>query len=643
MISRTLALVVSLLALPKLAAADPVASHAPMRPLPVASDRPLAAGPAFYVDPVRGDDAGNGSAAKPWKTIAAAVKKLRPGDTLYLHGGTYFESVTIALAGTERAPITIRAVPGELPIVDGGLREFEEAPRAAWEPVAGGAPGEFRSVHEFPAIRKDSDRGRGVWVLGNFADSMIPLHGYRFDVDLRTDNQVWNVPGNVTPGQGIYVGPGVWFDWQTHRIHVRLAHTSLAALPDNYAGETDPRKLALVIGVDRSALRLDKASYVRIQDLVLRGSAVRTVEIADSDHIEFDGVTIYGGSPAMWVGSTHHLRMVRSALRGNAAPWSSRASMKYRGNSPYVFIAGSQGPQSHDWELAYDEFTDGHDGLVIDSLKTLLFHHNRVDNFNDDGIYLTLPPRASVPDGVRLYENVLSRIYTTLAFSEAEDGSTSNTIGSGVYVYRNVFDLRDGTYTWIPKDAAGAATISASRLCGDHGSPTWEPLFFYHNTVITAGNAWRDYYGAQMVMGTKDTRRRLFNNIFVQIEGNPGLVVPRPNDDVMADGNLLWGLKVGSGFHGDFFAPRKAKPGAAGFGAGDLYADPRFVHLVAGDPVLDVRPRGGGGVDAGVVIPVEWPDSLHPVDRGKPDIGALSLGAPMLQVGPAAAPGAERR
>ena len=286
MTSRTLVLVLCLLACRSLAVAGGVASHASMRALPVASSRPLAAGPAYYVDPVRGDAAGDGSAKKPWKTIEAAVKRLKAGDTLYLRGGTYFESVTVALAGTAAAPITIRSAPGELAIIDGGLREFEEAPKAAWEPVADGAPGEFRSVHAFPAIRKDSDGGRGVWVLGNFADSMVPLHGYRFDVDLRTDNQVWNVPGNATPGQGIYVGPGVWFDWQTHRIHVRLAHTSLAGQPDNYVGETDPRKLALVIGVDRSALQLDKAAYVRVQDLVLRGSAARTLEIAGASHIE---------------------------------------------------------------------------------------------------------------------------------------------------------------------------------------------------------------------------------------------------------------------------------------------------------------------------------------------------------------------
>lgn len=635
MTMHRVALLLCLFAVPSMASATPE-SHAPMRPLPVASDRPPATGPVYHVDPVRGDAAGDGSEKRPWKTLEAAVKQLKPRDTLYLHGGTYFESVTIALAGTPKAPITIRSAPGEVAIIDGGLREFEESPGAAWEPVKGGAPGEFRSVHEFAAIRKDSDAGRGVWVTGNFVDSMVPLHGYRFAEDLRSDNPTWTLPVNVEAGPGIYLGPGLWLDWQTHRIHVRLAHTK-AAQPDNYAGETDPRKLALVIGVDRSPLRLDKAQYVTLQDLVLRGSATRTLEITGASHIELDGVTIYGGSPAVFVAATDHLRIFRSAVRGIAAPWSSRASMKYRGNSPYVFIASSKGPQSQDWEIAYSEFTDGHDGLVLDSVKRLRFHHNRVDNFNDDGIYLTLAPRAAVPEGIEIFENVISRAYTTLSFSEAED-HTPNAVGPGVYLYRNVFDLRDGTYTWIAKEASGTATISPSRLCGDHGTPTWEPLFFYQNTVIAAGNAWRDYYAAQLVMGTKGTKRRLFNNIFLQIEGKPGLVVPSPGDDLAADGNLLWGLKAGPGFQGDFFAARKSKPLPPDFGAHDVFADPKLTRMAA-DGALDARPLpGSGAIDAGVKLPADWPDSLRVADKGKPDIGALPQGAPMLRVGPAAAP-----
>jgi len=688
------------------AEADRPASHAAMRALPVASDRQAATGPVLHVDPARGDDAGDGSVKRPWKTLEAAAKRLRPGDTLYLHGGTYFEHATLAVVGTAKAPITIRSAPGELAILDGGLRELEEAAATAWEPVKGGAPGEFRSVHPVPATPAPAvapgassaetsanlelrEAGHAVAVRGNFADSMVPLHAYRFAIDLRSTNQLWSGPGNTAPASGLYLGPGLWLDEETRRIHLRLTHTELAGQPDNYAGETDPRKLALVIGVERSALRIANAAYLRLEDVVVRGSAARTVEIADSHDVELDGVTIYGGAPALWVGSTHHLRVIRSALRGTAAPWSSRASMKYRSDAPYLMIADSGRPsrpnrgtppgadpsqpvpsasqpasdprgraangsgtaasgpagaanhrvQSHDWELAYDEFTDGHDGVVIDSVKGLRFHHNLVDNFNDDGLYLTLPPRAWLPEDVQLYENVITRVYTALAFAEGDRAAAPNAIGPGVYIFRNLFDLRDGTYTWIPRDAGGAAIISASRMCGDHGTPVWEPLFFYHNTVINPGPAFRDYYGEQLVMGTKGTRRRLFNNLFIQVEGNPGLNVPGIADDLQADGNLMWGLRAGPSTQGQFFSKRTGQPGPAGFGEHDIYGDPQLVHLVDGDRALDIRPRGPGGVvDAGVKLPADWPDTLRAADQGLPDIGALPLGAPMLRVGPAAAP-----
>jgi hypothetical protein len=71
--------------------------------------------------------------------------------------------------------------------------------------------------------------------------------------------------------------------------------------------------------------------------------------------------------------------------------------------------------------------------------------------------------------------------------------------------------------------------------------------------VINPGPAFRDYYGEQMVMGTKGTKRRLFNNVFVQVDGNPGLNVPGPSDDVQADGNLMWGLRTGRAVQGNFF------------------------------------------------------------------------------------------
>ena len=594
------------------------------RSLPKPADRATARGPARYADATRGNDGNDGSEAKPWRTLDAAAKHLRPGDTLYLRGGTYFETATLSVAGAAAAPITIRSMPHELAIIDGGLREFEDVPASAWEPAPGGAPGEMQSTKSYTELVKPTGDDRSVWVVGNFADSMIPLHGYRFEEDLRATNEYWNAPGNTTAGAGIYLGPGVWLDWQTHKIHIRLAHTSLISQHDtNYVGETDPRKLPLVIGIDRTPLRIDHAKFVRLQDLVVRGSVTRTIWIDGSDHVELDNVTIYGGSPALKVDSTSNFRMTRSVLRGLAAPWSSRASMKYRGNAPYLMIAGNKAPRSHDWEIANCEFTDSHDGIVVDTIKTLRFHHNRIDNMNDDGIYLTLPPRDADPEDIQIYENLISRVYTVFSFAEHR---VANTIGTGVYIFRNVFDLRDGTYGWIAKDAqTDTATyeLSDNRLAGDHGSPTWEPHYFYNNTVLFARTPQRGNFGLFIATGTRNTKRRVFDNLFVQEQGTPGTYILPSKDDVQIDGNLHWSM------NGTSIVLDKVR--AVGLATHDVAADPKLIDPTHGDVRLA---PGSAAIDAGVPSPKDWPDTLRSVDRGKPDIGALPFGAPMLRAGP---------
>lgn len=600
---------------------------------------------ALFVDAQRGNDAGNGSQATPWKSLAVAFKRLKPGDTLYLRG-KFYESPTLVTSGKANAPITIRSQPGELAIIDGGFREFADSPQTAWEPVSNGAPDEYRSRATYPLGGYD-EQARGVFVTGNFVDSMVPLHGYKFGSDLRASNEYWNVKKNEAD-TGVYLGPGVWLDPTTKRIHVRLAHGTLSSQP-NYKGERDPRKLALVIGGERSALRIEGASYVRVQDLVLRGSATHTLHVARSNHVELDGLTIYGGNPALFVQSTSDLKLIRSSLRGTSAPWSSRVGMKNRGNSPYLFISDPTPPHSHHWEIAFNELVDGHDGVILDGVKTLRFHHNRVDNFNDDAIYLTFTPRPTVPDDVHVFENLVTRSYTVLAFA-GEKGS-KNAIGGGAYVFRNVFDLRDPPYVWLAKDAAAdrSPLPSPGRMCGDHGGPIWDPVFFYHNTVVTDGRAWRDYYGAQMIVGVRKSTRRLFDNIFVRVDGDPGLYFKGMTDgDLQVDGNLLWGRATGPSFQGDFFAAFRQSPMfldskqayPPGWGAHDIYADPKFTRWAdRGHGPLDVSLQvGSPAIDAGIGIPSGWPDTLRAKDRGKPDMGALPSGTPMFRVGPSAAP-----
>lgn len=617
--------------------ATPIRSHAPpMRTLPVASNRPLEKVPIYYVDPVRGADQNAGTDKAPWKTITHGVKQLKPGDTLVLRGGTYYESVTIAAVGTAEKPITLRAFPGELAILDAGLREFFENPATAWEPVPNGVDGEFRST-------KTYTQGGG---FGNFGDSMVPLHRYLNFHDLRTSNEFFHAGLNDRHDDptGMYCGPGSRRDPETGRIHVRLAHTKLAGLGANaYRGETDPRKLPLVIAGQDYALRIEGSRHLRIQDLVVRGAERSAVLIThdqedvsqDAEDIELDGVTLYGSGSALRANRTRNLRIVNSALRGHAAPWHSRAHHKYRAHAGYLVVA-----EGHDFVIAHSELTDHHDCITFHGLDGLKFHHNLVDNFNDDGI----EPGPKKERGVTLvYQNLISRTLNPFTAHASKPTPVEAEPGSGLYVFRNVVDLRQGTYKTPPRDAddpTGAYLNEPTQLvCHDHGSPIHAIYYVYHNTFLLHQKAFRDYYGFAWGSHTRGTTRRVFNNIFVQAEGMPGLnfTGASPDDDFQADANLLWGVTDGPSQSADFFTKFRKSPQfeasqkqyPPGWGANDLVADPKFVSLKN-----DFRLHPGSpAIDAGIAIPSEWPDPLRDIDAEKPDLGAFPLGAEPLRVG----------
>jgi hypothetical protein len=91
---------------------------------------PTAAAPAkqWHVT-VDGAPEGDGSAEHPWDIVTAlnGPAQVKPGDTIWLHGGKYgsgtFDAIIASrLVGTREAPIIVRAAPGERPIVDAWLQ-----------------------------------------------------------------------------------------------------------------------------------------------------------------------------------------------------------------------------------------------------------------------------------------------------------------------------------------------------------------------------------------------------------------------------------------------------------------------------------------------------------------------------------------
>lgn len=618
-------------------------SHPPTRALPAPSNRPMDRGPAFFVDPVKGDDRHDGTEQKPWKTINRALKQrqggpLKPGDTLYLRGGTYYECVTVTVRGTAEGPITVRSYPGELAVIDGGLREFYEAPAGAWEPVPGGADGEFRSTRAYPF-------GGG---FGNFGDSMVPLFRYMTLEDLRSANELMRPGlGNRNPDPtGIYAGPGVRRDPQTGRIHVRLAHTKLAGLGDRrYRGETDPRKVPLVIAGHDSAVRVEGARYVRFRDLVIRGAQRSAVSIAedaeaiteDAEDLSFDGVTFYGGDAALRVGRTSRLKLVDCALRGHKAPWHSRFHLKNRAGAGYLVYAAGR-----DFEFAHCEFTDHHDCLQFYFADGLRFHHNLVDNFDDDGIE---PGPKKERGKAFVYRNYFAHCnnpFSVHGRRRPGDPPVRSAKGSGVYLYRNVIDLRGGSYKGPPSkpDPSGAFLHRHSGwLAHEHGNPTLAVYYVYHNTFLLPGKPANGFYAHTWGSHLGGTTRRVFNNVFVQAEGLPGLNVGglTADHDLQADANLYWSLKDGPEYKGDYLGTLRRSPVFAaskkryppGWSANDLFADPKFVSTADdAETPFDLRLRKDSpAVDAGVDLPADWPDPLREQDAGKPDLGALPLGA----------------
>ncbi|MFT5467960.1 MAG: hypothetical protein ACI8UO_003068 [Verrucomicrobiales bacterium] len=617
--------------IPFAALAQDYASHPPLRPLFFPSDQALGDGPHFFVSP-EGDNASSGEESAPWQTIDFALTRIGPGDTLILREGVYRENVRISLTGKHNAEITIRSFPGEHAIIDGSFAEFFDAPETAWE-VVDEELGEYRSASRYSNLRN---------VLGSFGDSMIGLQTYYHSEDLRATNEVvdwvdWD-RRDETDIRPVYFGPGLWYNKESGRIHIRLAHTNLPEPIANYKGETDPRKLPLLIAPYRSTpLAIDGASHLYIEGLTIRGAGYTAVELAQATNIQLQNLTIWAGAYGIRASGTQHFRLLHSGVYGNIAPWTFRADGSKRDypgrphrnisrlnthasieidsgreSSVYAF------PQNDHWEILYCEFTDAHDGPYLGSIN-VHFSQNLVENMQDDGIYLSpMYKRHRLEDSdpqIYIEGNLFRQVLTPLAF-----GGPWTETRDQVYIYRNVFDLRKPVQTGRPTTMSAEPRFSTGKFMGDHGSPPWPAMNIYQNTIIT-GDPQRGAPGAAFGGLRAGNPRRIYNNIFLHLARLPGFIVPPPDSDFASDGNLYW-------------SPDPEIPDAARFFGKFRAAFPSFEgkSLIA-DPKLEgSRPSADSQVvDAGVELPDGWPDdrSIHDVDA--PDIGAISpAGTPRI-------------
>ncbi len=639
------------------AGADQPAPGTPWRqPLPPAL-RPLPSQQVLFVDPLRGQDQADGSIDRPLRTINHALTLVGPGTTVCLRAGVYFEHVYVAAVGTPEAPITLRAYPGEQAIIDGSYAPFQTQPAQAWRPVAGGAPDEFESVTRFANIHHP---------IGTMGDSMLGLQTYYHGSDLRAAQELIHYPDFAarqnTDHDPLYCGPGLWLNPDTGRIHARLAPTHVPGIT-NYAGVTDPRQLPLIIAPFHAVpLTIEGARCLVLQDLIIRGGGYDTVRLNLAQQVTFDRVTIYAGTYGLRAKSTTHLRLTDSAIHGNVPPWSFRSDTSkrdYPGKptrnitrlNTHALLALDNGtehdvyatPVNDHWEIAYCHFTDAHDGLYLGGLN-LNFHHNLIENMQDDGLYLsqTYPRSLFARDWptARIHQNLFRQVNMPLAFGAGYVAADNQSV---FYICRNLFDQRFALRYSRPSTANPELRMPMGMFMGDHGSPPWAIMYLYHNTLI-AGAPQRQAQMSFVTATHADRPRRVFNNIFMHLQKLPAYALLEPGRSLQCDANLYWSPNADAQQQAAFFARYRKSPQfeqstteyPPGQDANAVLADPLFVRCVA-DAATENDYRltsGSPAVDAGVDLPVEWFDPLRAADAGRPDIGALPAGAPLFHVGP---------
>jgi len=125
-------------------------------------------GAAYYVS-TSGNDRNPGTFALPWATLQHAANSAKPGDTVYVFGGVYHESVNFPQSGTAPAPITFENYPGQTAVIDGtgvsccssnGVQGLINIVNKSYITISGFEIRNYTTSNE-------NDTPTGVWITGS--------------------------------------------------------------------------------------------------------------------------------------------------------------------------------------------------------------------------------------------------------------------------------------------------------------------------------------------------------------------------------------------------------------------------------------------------------------------------------------------
>lgn len=113
-----------------------------------------------------GNDSNNGSVSAPLKSINLALSKALAGDTVFVRAGTYYDRINFNSSGLLGKNITLKAYPGERPLIDGS-----QTTASGWMAMVSFANAKFLTIDGFDIAHFQTSNGgvdpMGISITGN--------------------------------------------------------------------------------------------------------------------------------------------------------------------------------------------------------------------------------------------------------------------------------------------------------------------------------------------------------------------------------------------------------------------------------------------------------------------------------------------